>query len=119
MNTTSSLFSQPLIRFPRIEFENLVNKYGAKRNTKGFRCRTQFVSMLFCHLAHSDSLLLVANKNPQKIANKNPHPLINLNGRNNMCQKRKWKPSPPPSFHQNILDLTLGREKHINWVKRG
>ncbi|MBN2384445.1 IS4 family transposase, partial [bacterium] len=61
MSTTSSLFSQLLQHFPRIEFERLVIKHGAEVNAKGFHCWTQFVSMLFCHLAHADSLREICN----------------------------------------------------------
>lgn len=39
----------------------LVQKHNAERNAKGFTCWTQFVSMLFCHLAHADSLREICN----------------------------------------------------------
>ena len=52
----SSLFSQLLRKFPRSVFENLVFQHQAERRTKGFSCWTQFVAMLFCHLAKADSL---------------------------------------------------------------
>lgn len=52
----SSLFSQLLHHFPRTEFANLVTKHQAERRAKGFSCWTQLVSMLFCHMAHADSL---------------------------------------------------------------
>ena len=39
----------------------LVKKHNAERNAKGFTCWTQFVSMLFCHLAHADSLREICN----------------------------------------------------------
>jgi hypothetical protein len=52
----SSLFSQLLHHFPRTEFAHLVIKHGAERRAKGFTCWTQLVSMLFCHMAHADSL---------------------------------------------------------------
>ncbi len=52
----SSLFSQLLHHFPRTEFAHLVAKHGAERRAKGFSCWTQLVSMLFCHMAHADSL---------------------------------------------------------------
>lgn len=51
------LFSQLLREhFPRSEFESLVRKHGAERHARGFRSWTQLVAMLFCHLAHADSL---------------------------------------------------------------
>ncbi|CAO0824191.1 hypothetical protein DFAR_490003 [Desulfarculales bacterium] len=34
----------------------MVKKHGAAVRTKAFSCWTQFVAMLFCHLARADSL---------------------------------------------------------------
>jgi len=56
MIKVSSLFSQLLHHFPRTEFAHLVVKHGAEKRAKGFTCWTQLVSMLFCHMAHADSL---------------------------------------------------------------
>ena len=56
MIKVASLFSQLLQYFPRTEFSQLVGKHGAERRAKGFSCWTQLVSMLFCHMAHADSL---------------------------------------------------------------
>ena len=56
MIKVASLFSQLLHHFPRTEFSQLVAKHQAERRTKGFTCWTQLVSMLFCHMAHADSL---------------------------------------------------------------
>jgi len=56
MVTVASLFSQLLSHFPRSEFQRLVVKHQAERAAKGFTCWTQFVAMLFCQLAHADSL---------------------------------------------------------------
>jgi hypothetical protein len=52
----SSLFSQLLHHFPRTEFAQLVAKHQAEHRAKGFSCWTQLVAMLFCHMAHADSL---------------------------------------------------------------
>jgi hypothetical protein len=52
----ASLFSQLLKLVPRTEFERLVRRHGAEKGAKGFTCWNQFVSMLFCHLGHADSL---------------------------------------------------------------
>ena len=52
----ASLFSQLLHHFPRTEFAHLVAKHQAERRAKGFTCWTQLVAMLFCHMAHADSL---------------------------------------------------------------
>ena len=51
----ASLFSQLLKWMPYGEFERLVRQHGAQQAAKGFTCRTQFVSMLSCHLAHAGS----------------------------------------------------------------
>jgi hypothetical protein len=56
-----SLFYQLLQHFPNIEFAALVKKHSAERGAKGFSCRTQLVAMLFCQLAHADSLREICN----------------------------------------------------------
>ena len=61
MLRNASLFSQLLEQVPRNEFVRLVNKYHAEYRAKGFTCWTQFVSMLFCQLAHADSLREICN----------------------------------------------------------
>lgn len=53
MLKVSSLFSQILAEIPRTDFEKLVAKHGTQRHAKGFRSWTQFVAMLFCHLARA------------------------------------------------------------------
>jgi hypothetical protein len=57
----ASLFNQLLQHFPRTEFGALVKKNNAERDAKGFGCWTQLVSMLFCQLAHADSLREICN----------------------------------------------------------
>lgn len=56
MRAFSSVFSQILKLFPRSEFEGLVRKHRADRHSRGFKCWTQFVSMLFCQLGRAQSL---------------------------------------------------------------
>jgi hypothetical protein len=56
MVRTGSLFSQLLALFPRIEFQQTVQKHQAERYAKGFSCWDQFVAMLFCQLAQAQSL---------------------------------------------------------------
>jgi Domain of unknown function (DUF4372)/Transposase DDE domain len=56
-----SLFNQLLQHFPRGEFAALVRKHRAERDAKGFTCWTQLVAMLFCQLAHTDSLREICN----------------------------------------------------------
>jgi DDE family transposase/uncharacterized protein DUF4372 len=57
----ASLFNQLLQHFPRTEFGALVKENKAERCAKGFGCWTQLVSMLFCQLAHADSLREICN----------------------------------------------------------
>ena len=57
----ASPFNQLLQHFPRTEFAALVKKSNAERDAKGFGCWTQLVSMLFCQLAHADSLREICN----------------------------------------------------------
>jgi len=58
----ASLFSQILSEiFTAVNFDNLVAKWGAERHAKGFRSKTQLISMLFCHLAGADSLREIVN----------------------------------------------------------
>jgi hypothetical protein len=56
MNRFSSIFSQLLQLFPRVEFQHLVTATQAESHAKGFSCWDQFVSMLFCHLGRAHSL---------------------------------------------------------------
>jgi Domain of unknown function (DUF4372)/Transposase DDE domain len=56
-----SLFNQLLQHFPVLEFAALVKKHNAEKAAKGFSCRTQLVAMMFCQLAHADSLRDICN----------------------------------------------------------
>ena len=56
-----SLLNQRLQHFPKLEFAALMKKHKAERAAKGFSCRTQLVAMLFCQLAHADSLREICN----------------------------------------------------------
>jgi hypothetical protein len=61
MIKVASLFSQLLQHVPRAEFARLVATRRAERGAKGFTCWTQFVAMMFCQLAHADSLREICN----------------------------------------------------------
>lgn len=61
MVKTASLFSQLLEQIPRTEFAALAKRHNAERHARGFTCWTQFVGMLFCQLAHADSLREICN----------------------------------------------------------
>lgn len=56
MNRVCSIFSQILQLVPRLEFEAAVKRHCAERHARGFRCWDQFGAMLFCQLAHAQSL---------------------------------------------------------------
>lgn len=61
MVRASSLFSQILHEIPRDMFLGLVQKFHAERYAKGFSSWTHLVAMLFCQLAHADSLREICN----------------------------------------------------------
>jgi len=61
MIQAASLFNQLLRHFPRAEFAALVRKHDAERGAKGFTCWRQLVAMLFCQMAHADSLREICN----------------------------------------------------------
>jgi Domain of unknown function (DUF4372)/Transposase DDE domain len=61
MIQAASLFNQLLQHFPRAEFAELVRKHDAERGAKGFTCWAQLVAMLFCQMAHADSLREICN----------------------------------------------------------
>jgi len=61
MNKYSSLFSQMLALFPRLEFEKLVRQTGAEYAAKGFSSWGHFVAMLFCQLGQAHSLREICN----------------------------------------------------------
>ena len=55
------LFSQVVSEIcSRVDFEKFVEKHAAERATKGFTCKTQLISMLFCHFAKVDSLRAIS-----------------------------------------------------------
>jgi len=61
MVRTASLFSQLLEQVLRTEFAKLVSKHHGERDAKRFTCWAQFTAMLFCQLAHADSLREICN----------------------------------------------------------
>ena len=56
MNKFTSMFSQMLTLFPRIDFEKAVMETKAEHKAKGFTSWGQFVSMLFCQVGRAHSL---------------------------------------------------------------
>jgi len=53
MNKYSSIFSQWLSLFPRLEFERLVKLTGTEYAAKGFSSWEHYVAMLFCQLGQA------------------------------------------------------------------
>ena len=56
MNKFTSIFSQILSLFPRLDFDKAVKETKAERRAKGFTCWGQFVAMMFCQLGRAHSL---------------------------------------------------------------
>ena len=56
MTQVCSVYSQLLQLFPRGQFAQLVKQHQAEFSAKGFTCWEQFVAMLFCQVAHLNSL---------------------------------------------------------------
>jgi len=56
VSSVCSIFNQLTALFPRGEFEQAVRKHKAERHSRGFRCWSQFVAMLFCQLTQAQSL---------------------------------------------------------------
>jgi hypothetical protein len=52
----SSIFSQLLQLFPRLEFEQSVKKHKAEYHARGFTSWGQFIAMLFCQLGRAHTL---------------------------------------------------------------
>lgn len=52
----SSIFSQLLQLFPRLEFEQSVKKHKAEFHARGFSSWGQFIAMLFCQLGRAHTL---------------------------------------------------------------
>ena len=56
MTRVTSIFSQILQLYPRLEFEAAVKYHKAERHSRGFSCWGQFIAMLFCQLGRAHSL---------------------------------------------------------------
>ena len=57
MNRFSSMFSQLLQLFSRLEFYKMVKETKAERHARGFTCWGQFVAKLFCQLGRAHSFV--------------------------------------------------------------
>jgi len=56
MERVSSIFRQILKFFPRTVFDSAVKKHEAEKHAKGMTCWSQFIALMFCHLAGARSL---------------------------------------------------------------
>jgi hypothetical protein len=61
MNRVCSIFAQLLQLFPRVLFQEEVNKHEAERHARGFSSWGQFVAMLFCQVGQAKSLREICN----------------------------------------------------------
>jgi len=61
LTRVSSIFSQLLQLFSRLEFQSAVQTHKAERHARGFTCWGQFVAMLFCQLGRAQSLREICN----------------------------------------------------------
>ncbi len=61
MSRVSSIFAQFLQLFPRVQFQQAVEKHKAERHARGFTCWGQFVAMMFCQLGAARSLREICN----------------------------------------------------------
>lgn len=59
--TNITLFSQIVNKLNRVEFKKLVEKLGTDKHNKGITSWTQFISMLYLHFAHANSLSEICN----------------------------------------------------------
>lgn len=56
MSRFTSVFSQLLQLFSRVDFQRAVKEHRAERHARGFTCWGQFIAMLFCQLGRAKSL---------------------------------------------------------------
>lgn len=56
MQRFCSVFHQILKLIPRAEFQQLADRHGSDRRSKGFSSWSQFVAMIFCQLGRAQSL---------------------------------------------------------------
>ncbi|MCF6174485.1 MAG: DUF4372 domain-containing protein, partial [Victivallaceae bacterium] len=56
INTSLSLFRQVLNLIPKHEFEKIIMEHHGNKYKQSFDSWGHFVSMIFCQLAHANSL---------------------------------------------------------------
>ncbi len=104
----SSIFSQVLQLFPRMEFQKLVKDTKAERHARGFTCWGQFVSMLFCQLGRAHSLREITN-GLRSCEGKLKHLGITAPNRSTLSYANEHRPW---ELYQKVFFSLLGRCRH-------
>ena len=107
MSKNSSLFSQILRFFSRIEFENMVKNRKAEYKSKGFSCWQQFVAMLFCQLGKANSLNEIT-KGLASCEGKLKHLGIEAPGKSTLAYANEHRPW---QLYQDVFFSLLGKAK--------
>jgi len=115
MNKFTSIFSQILSLFPRLDFEKAVHETKAERKTKGFSCWGQFVAMLFCQLGRAHSLREITN-GLRSCEGKLKHLGIDAPKRSTLAYANKHRPW---ELYQNVFLQLLDRchQQHVGKKK--
>jgi len=106
MVLTASLFNQLLNHFPRTEFGALVKETKAERHARGFTSWAQFVAMLFCHLAHADSLRVICNGLSSCLGKLNHLGISSAPSKSNLSYANLHRPA---ELFQKLFWVTLER----------
>lgn len=106
MVLTASLFNQLLNHFPRTEFGALVKETKAERHARGFTSWAQFVAMLFCHLAHADSLRIICNGLSSCLGKLNHLGISSAPSKSNLSYANRHRPA---ELFQKLFWIALER----------
>jgi hypothetical protein len=106
MLQVASLFNQLLQHFPRTEFAALVKKHKAERAAKGFTCWTQFVAMLYCQMAHVDSLREICNGLACSEGKLVHLGVLNAPNKSTLSYANEHRPA---ALYEELLHTSLGR----------
>jgi len=117
MIKTASLFSQLLEQFPLHEFTRLMKKHRAKYGTRGFSCWTQFVSVVFCQVAHTDSLREICNGLACCLGKLSHLELEKALNKSNLSHLNAHRPAALERFCTQTHSTHLGREHGLGLQK--
>jgi hypothetical protein len=106
MLQVASLFNQLLQHFPRTEFAALVKKHKAERAAKGFTCWTQFVAMVYCQMAHVDSLREICNGLACSEGKLVHLGVLNAPNKSTLSYANEHRPA---ALYEELLHTSLGR----------